>query len=117
MQEKRRYRRMNIEVSVNLEAIGSDNSLTGETIQVEVQDVSRNGLSFVCNEKLDMYACFAVNMTLWNGEGLNTIVKVVRGNLVEKGYEYGCIFVGLTDVDEFRIQVHEILQAYEDDEA
>ncbi len=113
MEDRRKYRRMDIEVRVSMEELTVDDQPTGEKILVDVRDVSRNGLSFTCDKKLDMYACFAVEMSLWNGESMNTIVKIVRGNMVESGYEYGCIFVGLTDVDEFRIQVHEILQEYE----
>ena len=81
MEEKRKNKRLDIGVKVEIERIDEANITTVKYMEVEVT----------------------------NKETIDTVFKVVRVNQLENGvYEYGCIFVGMTDTDALKIEIYQL---------
>ena len=73
-------------------------------------NISKTGLAFrVQDVKFDAGACFDARIQIWTKETIDTVFKVVRVNELENGlYEYGCIFVGMTDTDALKIEIYQL---------
>ena len=79
-------------------------------MEVDVTNISKTGLAFrVQDVKFDAGACFDARIQIWTKETIDTVFKVVRVNELENGlYEYGCIFVGMTDTDALKIEIYQL---------
>ena len=103
MEEKRKNKRLDIDVKVEIERIDEDNITTVKYMEVDVVNISKTGLAFrVPDVKFEVGACFDAKIQIWTKETIDTVFKVVRVN------EYGCIFVGMTDTDALKIEIYQL---------
>ena len=110
MEEKRKNKRLEIGVKVEIERIDEDNITTVKYMQVEVTNISKTGLAFrVPGIEFGVGACFDAKIQIWTKETIDTVFKVVRVNKLEENvFEYGCIFVGMTDTDALKIEIYQL---------
>ncbi|MBQ3772793.1 MAG: PilZ domain-containing protein [Pseudobutyrivibrio sp.] len=115
MEEKRTNKRMDIDVKVEIERIDEANITTVKYMEVEVTNISKTGLAFrVPDVEFEVGACFDARIQIWTKETIDTIFKVVRVNKLENDvYEYGCIFVGMTDTDALKIEIYQLFNDVE----
>ena len=115
MEEKRKNKRLDIDVKVEIERIDQDNITTVKYMEVEVVNISKTGLAFRVPEvEFEVGACFDARIQIWTKETIDTIFKVVRVNKLDDGiYEYGCIFVGMTDTDALKIEIYQLFNDVE----
>lgn len=106
MEEKRKCRRIDMESTLMVKRI--DNGID-EEITIDIQDVSKSGIGFICKEELELDAVYESYITIWTKEVIHTLLKVVRKIEHEDGYLYGAIFMGLSEVDAFRIAVYDTM--------
>ena len=78
MEERRKHKRLDLEVMVELERLDEESVTTLKYVHVEVTDISRSGLGF--KSKADL----------------------------EIGSYYGCRFIGMTDTDALKIDIYQI---------
>ena len=110
MTEKRGSKRLDISVMVELERIDADNITTIKYLDVEVTNISKSGLAFRCNKEMEVGACFDARIQIWTKETIDTVFKVVRFNKIDDDtYEYGCIFVGMSNSDTLKIQIYQMI--------
>ncbi len=109
MDEKRRFKRLDIEVGVVLEQISEGNITTTRTAKVDVTDISRTGMGFVCDQDLEIGSYFDVKMQIWTGEHIDTVIEIVRRKDEDDAHHYGAVFVGMTDVDALKVQIYEMV--------
>ncbi|MCR4782596.1 MAG: PilZ domain-containing protein [Lachnospiraceae bacterium] len=115
MEEKRRNKRLSISVEIETERIDQENSTTVRYLKANVTDISKNGIGFESTEEFAIGATFTALITIWTGEVLKTVFKVVRKNEMENGViHYGCIFVGMQDSDALKIEIYELLKNAEE---
>ena len=117
MEEKRRNKRTDLDISVSLGVISEDLSKEKEYINVEITDVSKMGIGFKSDRQLLVGDCFDARIQIWTKEVIDAVLKIVRckENEEKKGeYHYGCIFVGMTDTDALKIQIYQMFS--EEDE-
>ena len=115
MEEKRKNKRLDIGVKVEIERIDEANITTVKYMEVEVTNISKTGLAFrVPDVEFEVGACFDARIQIWTKETIDTIFKVVRVNKLENDvYEYGCIFVGMTDTDALKIEIYQLFNDVE----
>lgn len=58
-----------------------------------------------------MYECL---LTIWTKEVIQCFIEIVRSEKQENGYHYGAIFVGMTEMDAYRIQVYQTIEEYKE---
>lgn len=109
MDEKRKNRRSDLNNKLRLEIIGAENGRKFPAFDVDIIDVSSNGIGFHTDEQLMIGEMFNGELELWTKQKLNVVIKVVRSSVEEEGYNYGCIFIGLQNADSMHIKIYQML--------
>lgn len=118
MEEKRRNKRMELDINVKLGVIDEDVDAPKRYVDVEITDVSKSGIGFKSKEQLLIGECFDARITIWTKEVIDSVIKVVRATEEENTeglYSYGCIFVGMTDTDSLKIQIYQMFNEKDDE--
>lgn len=108
MEEKRRDKRLDLTVSVQLERLDQGNITTLRYVNVDVKDLSRSGMGFQAAQKLEIGTYYDTKIQIWTKEVVNAVIEIVRREDVENGYRYGCIFIGMADPDALKIDIYQI---------
>ncbi len=104
MEEKRRSKRMDINVRISLRAIDADDDQR-KTYEVDVINISRGGIAFKCEEELCINGFYDTQINIWTKEKIDTVIQVLRKN---GDQSYGGKFVGMAAADQFKIEVYEL---------
>lgn len=111
MNEKRKAKRSNLNVSVQIHKCDREDK---KSVNVQVQDLSKSGIGFVTNEILETGEYYDADITIWTKEVIKSVIKIVRVN--PKGdtglISYGSEFVGLSEMEKFRIDVYQCVEEY-----
>lgn len=109
MEEKRRDRRMSLASKLLIKNM-NDASGKAEEVQIEVQDVSKTGVGFICDTPLEIGAVYETHLKIWTDEVIHAFLKVVRiEQTKEEKYICGTIFAGLSEIDAKRIEVYDLI--------
>lgn len=107
MDEKRKSMRRDLVSSVVMKRI--DNGESGE-YAVSLINMSESGIGFECRNNLELDTIYEVFITIWTKEVIHVMAKIVRRTESEKGYTYGASFIGLTDLDRYRISLYNTVE-------
>ena len=105
--ERRRFKRMGLDVKLYMTRVDEANA---PGISVDVLDVSRAGIGFICSEEITNGAVYKADIRIWTGDTITAFINVVRVNHDERGTVYGGIFIGMPESDWVRICVYEEFQ-------
>jgi len=112
-QEKRKSKRIGI--NVRLSCRRANNTLLPfglkeEEFEVNVVNISKDGMAFRTNERLALNSFYDTQVVLWTKESFDTVIEIVRmENFGEEETLYGCRFVGISAADQFKIDVYQIV--------
>lgn len=111
MEERRKSERHALSSSIVIKRLDSGKS---EEVQINIQDVSKTGVGFTCDEPLTIGAVYESYLQIWTKETLHAFLEIVR--IVKEGgtFSYGCIFIGMPEMDMSRISVYETVQHMKD---
>ena len=116
MEEKRKDRRMSLSAKLLIKNM-NDDSVKAEEVEIEVLDVSKTGVGFICNSPLSIGAVYEAHLKLWTDEVIHAFLKVVRiEQTEEERYICGTIFIGLTELDARRIEVYDLMTSIKEEE-
>lgn len=110
MSDRRRNRRIELEAKLLIKKMGPGGM--SKEVNIEVTDVSKTGVGFLCSEQLDMGAVYESFLTIWTKEVLHVFLEIVR--VVDKGNgvrEYGAIFIGMSEMDASRIATYDTMKS------
>jgi len=85
-----------------------------DEVAVEVVDVSKTGVGFICTEPLTIGAVYEGYLTIWTKEVLHAFLEVVRIEKKEEYFEYGAIFIGMPEMEASRIAVYETFNSMDE---
>lgn len=105
MEERRKYKRTELKASLVIKRLDKEERL----VDIKITDVSMTGLGFHCEEVLTVGAVYEAFVTIWTKETLHTFLRIVRTQLKEPIYDYGAIFIGMSEMDAARIQVYQTM--------
>lgn len=109
MEEKRRDRRMSLSAKLLIKNM-TDATGKEEEVRIEVLDVSKTGVGFICDIPLEIGAVYETRLKIWTDEVIHAFLKVVRiEQTKEERYVCGTIFIGLSEIDAKRIEVYDLL--------
>lgn len=112
-QERRRSNRMDINVTIQLNSVrnkGNLKELKQDAFEVEVVNISKDGLAFRTTEKLELNTYYDTTVLLWTKEQFQTVIEIVRmENYGEEATLYGCRFIGIMPSDQLKIQIYEMV--------
>lgn len=102
MNEKRRYRRLPIQLELEVsEVFKQDHDVIHNlNAEIEVFDISKAGIGFTTTTFIPNDYYFNATILLENSDQkLLTVVKILHREEIEDGYyRYGCEFVGLAGI-------------------
>lgn len=115
MIEKRSSMRMDLSATLLMKNM-NDGPAKEEEVIIEVLDVSKTGVGFVCDVPLSIGAVYETFLKIWTDDVIHAFLKVVRiEQTKEERYICGTIFIGLPEMNAKRIEVYDLLQRMGDD--
>lgn len=110
MIEKRSSMRMDLSATLLMKNM-NDGPAKEEEVIIEVLDVSKTGVGFVCDVPLSIGAVYETFLKIWTDDVIHAFLKVVRiEQTKEERYICGTIFIGLPEMNAKRIEVYDLLQ-------
>jgi predicted nucleic-acid-binding protein len=114
MEEKRKHKRLDLDVNVQLERLAEENGITTlKYLHVDVTDVSKSGIGFISDYTLDIGTYYDTKIQIWTKEVVDVVIEIVRREEREGGYQYGAIFIGMNDTDALKIEIYQLFNHVE----
>ena len=112
MEERRKSKRTLLSTNVIINKLPNNGK---KSIEIEVQDLSKSGLGFVCDTKLEIGEVYEAYLTIWTKEVIHAFLRIVRIELLQdkNEYLYGASFVGMPELDASRIGVYQTINENE----
>lgn len=105
MEERRKNRRLELSSKLLIKRLDADHA--AKEVNIDVSDVSKTGVGFLCSEPLEIGAVYEVFLTLWTKEVLHCFLEIVRIEMKgENEYAYGSIFIGMSEAEASRIETY-----------
>ncbi len=108
MEEKRKHKRLELDVSIELERLDEDGVTTLRYVHVDVTDISRSGLGFRSAKELEIGTYYDTKIQIWTKEVVDAVIEIVRCEKLPDGYKYGGEFIGMADTDALKIDIYQI---------
>ena len=109
MEEKRNDRRMGLSAKLLIKNM-NDGEAQAEEVTIDVLDVSKSGVGFICDTPLEIGAVYETQLKILTDEIIHAFLKVVRiEQTKDERYICGTIFIGLPEMNAKRIEVYEML--------
>ena len=116
MEERRRSKRLDLDVSVQLERLDTEGMTTLKFIHVDVVDVSKTGIGFTATQKLEAGTYYDMKLQIWTKEVIHAFIEIVRIIKEADTFSYGGIFIGMPEMDAARIAVYDTVKTATEEE-
>lgn len=108
-EERRKHKRLDLDVSIELEKLDEGGITTVRYIKADVIDLSRSGMGFKSSYKLDVGTFYDTKIQIWTKEVIDAVIEVIRCEEKENNiYQYGATFVGMTETDILKIDIYQL---------
>ena len=104
MQERRKSKRTELHSVIMMKRLDNQDE---QEIQIEINDISKTGVGFVCDEPLAIGNVYESYLTIWTKEVLHAFLRIVRIEMIDGNFHYGAIFIGMPEMDAARIEVYQ----------
>ena len=105
-EERRRNKRISMPSNLVIKQL---NGTGNREVNIDIVDVSKTGLGFICNEILQIGEVYESFLTIWTKEVIHAFLQIVRIELEGDGFFYGAIFIGMSEMDASRIEVYQTI--------
>lgn len=108
MVEKRKCKRLDLAVSIQLERLSNDGIMTVKYLTVDVSDISKSGIGFSAAQELEIGTYYDTKIQIWTKEVIDAVIQIVRRAEKDGRYQYGATFIGMAERDALKIDIYEI---------
>lgn len=108
MNEKRKAKRIPLEANIAMNRVDGGRS---EMVPIQIVDVSKSGIGFVCARDLEMSSVYEIELVLWTKEIINCFINIIRCDADGSKKVYGATFVGLTEKDSCKIDIYDMFNS------
>lgn len=109
MEEKRRDKRLDLDVNIQLQRLDEDGVTTLKFLHVDVVDISKGGIGFNSKQQLEIESYYDTKIQIWTKEVVDAVIEIVREVALPDGtYHYGGVFIGMTDIDALKIDIYQL---------
>lgn len=106
--ERRKNKRMYLESRLVIKRL--DSKEEPEEVAIELVDVSKTGIGFNCTVPLQIGAVYEAYLTLWTKEVIHAFIEIVRIVKRDEIFQYGGIFIGMSEMDASRIEIYGVVK-------
>lgn len=108
MEDRRKSKRTAMKSKIILNRLDHSD---GQEVGIDVFDLSKTGIGFKSDFKLDIGAVYESYLTIWTKEVLHAFLEIRRIEKIDDGqYAYGAIFIGMPEMDMARIAVYQTVE-------
>jgi hypothetical protein len=105
MEERRKNKRMDMSSKLLLKSLNQGEE--PQEVSINVINVSKTGVGFTCEHALELGTVYESFLTIWTKEVLHAFLEIIRKEKVmDDLYEYGAIFIGMSETDASRIETY-----------
>ncbi|MCR4956278.1 MAG: PilZ domain-containing protein [Lachnospiraceae bacterium] len=109
MEERRKSKRLELEVTIQIERLDKEDTTTLKYVKVGVTDISKTGIGFIAKEPLEVESFYDCKLQIWTKEVIDSVIEIVRVNRNADGsYNYGARFIGMTETDALKIEIYQL---------
>lgn len=103
MIEMRREKRWPAKLELEITTLFKQDNVKVENINapIEVFDVSKAGIGFKTKSVLPIGYYFNARLVLCENDAVNCVVRIIRQQVTEDGYIYGCEMVGTASIMDY----------------
>ena len=112
MSERRKARRLPVVISLRIESLYKQDHEILDNINESIigKNISKTGIGFEAPHELPLNYYFNAHITIDEVKHFYGVLKIVRKEGIDNGFNYGCEFVGLASVlscyiDEYQHEV------------
>lgn len=100
MIEKRKHKRLPLKLELTISSLFKQDYelLPDVNTHIEIVDISKSGLGFICNHELPINYYFDTKIQLSENNYFFAVLKILRVEKREDKFFVGCEFVGLADI-------------------
>ncbi len=111
MDDRRKSKRMELSSTLIMKRLDEGGN---QEVKIEITDVSKGGVGFICDQPLKIGAVYESYLTIWTKEVMHAFLQIVRIELHGSDqYSYGASFVGMPEMDAQRIEVYQAVSENE----
>ncbi len=112
MEERRKNKRMELKSKLLIKRLDTEGNT--KEVDIDVVDVSKTGVGFLCSEALEIGAVYEAFLTIWTKEVLHCFIEIVRIEKKEDNlFSYGSIFIGMSEIEASRIETYGTIETME----
>ena len=104
MEERRRSKRTELNSRLMIKRLDSQED---QEVIIDITDVSKTGVGFVCTEALSIGNVYESYLTIWTKEVIHAFLRIVRIEMIDGNFHYGAVFIGMPEMDAARIEVYQ----------
>lgn len=100
MSEKRRAKRLPVDITLRVETLYKQDNVKLEAVNetIEVTNISKTGVGFISLTELPLGFYFNARITIDDEKFFYSVLKIIRKDVEGDHWHFGCEFVGLADV-------------------
>jgi hypothetical protein len=109
MEDKRKAKRLPMKLELTISSLFKQDYelISNINENIEVKDISKIGIGFVCNHELPVNYYFDAKVILTDDKFFHTVIKILRVDKKADKYFVGCEFVGLADILSMKVDQYE----------
>lgn len=100
MDEKRRNKRVPLYANISIESLfrSGDQQPIKINTNIIVTNISKSGIGFISESELPLDHFFNSKVVIDTERMFYCVLKVIRSQKINDGYQIGCQFIGLADI-------------------
>lgn len=106
MEERRRSKRTELRSRLVIRRLDSQEE---QEVIIEINDVSKTGVGFICTEILSIGNVYESFLTIWTKEVIHAFLRIVRIEMIDGNFHYGAVFIGMPEMDAARIETYQTI--------
>ncbi len=104
MDDRRKSKRTNLSSKILIKRLDGNSH---REVEIESVDLSKSGIGFESNERLQIGEVYESYLTIWTKEVIHAFLQIVRIELCPEGFSYGAVFIGMPEMDSARIETYQ----------
>lgn len=106
MEERRKSKRTELHSKLMIKRLDTQEN---KSVMIDINDVSKTGVGFVCAEVLSIGNVYESFLTIWTKEVIHAFLRIVRIEMIDGKFHYGAVFIGMPEMDAARIETYQTL--------
>lgn len=110
MEDRRKSKRTELHSRLMIKRLDTQEN---KAVMIDINDVSKTGVGFICSEVLSIGNVYESYLTIWTKEVIHAFLRIVRIEMIDGKFHYGAVFIGMPEMDAARIETYQTMNENE----